>query len=96
MSELSPKAEARAMELAATLSRCEPAGTLGRFPSDSGKTQSHLVGLWLLPSLRSKLPRCPLLRASFQRVFSRWLAISPLSRSPQVCTIWSRDWYVPG
>ena len=96
MSELSPKAEARAMELAATLSRCEPAGALGRFPSDSGKTQSHLVGLWLLPSLRSKLPRRPLLRASFQRVFSRWLAISPLSRSPQVWTIWSRDWYVPG
>lgn len=41
-------------------------------------------------SLRSKLPYAAILRASY-RVFSKWLAISPLSRSPQVCTIWSRD-----
>ena len=96
MSELSPKAEARDMELAATLSRCEPARALGGVAPAPRHNPSPPVGRWLLPSLRSKLPRCPLLRASFQRVFSRWLAISPLSRSPQVCTIWSRDWYVPG
>ena len=50
MSELSPKAEARNMKLAATLSRCEAARTLGRFRCVSGKTQSHCVGLGLLLS----------------------------------------------
>ncbi len=64
MNELSAKPEARDMKFAPTLSRCEAARTLGRFRCDSGKTQSHCVGLGLLPSLRSKRPRCPLLRAS--------------------------------
>ena len=45
------------------LSRCEAARTLGRFRYDSGKTRSRLAGSGLLLSLRSKLPRCPLLRA---------------------------------
>ena len=48
------------------LSRCEAVRTLGRFRCGSGKTRSRCAGPGLLPSLRSKLPRCPLLRASFR------------------------------
>ena len=46
--------------VASTLSRSLWARSSPRFPSDSGKNQSHCVGLGLLPSLQSKLPRRPL------------------------------------
>ncbi len=46
------------------LSRCEAATPLGRFRCDSDKIQICSANLGFLPSLHSKLPRCPLLRAS--------------------------------
>ncbi len=64
MNELSAKPEARDMKFAPTLSRCEAARTLGRFRCDLGKIQICSANLGFLPSLRSKRPRCPLLRAS--------------------------------
>ena len=49
---------------ASGLSRCEAARALGRFRCDSDKIQICSANLDFLSSLRSKLPRCPLLRAS--------------------------------
>ncbi len=65
MSELSPKAEARGMKLAATLSRCGLAALPGRFRSASGKTRLRSAAAGLFPSLPSKLPCAAILRASF-------------------------------
>ena len=59
----SPKAEARDAKLAPTPSRCEAARALSRFHSASAKTHLRCAAAGLLASLRSKLLRCPLLRA---------------------------------
>ena len=48
----------------AALSRCEAVRPLGRFHFVSGKIRLRFAAAGFLPSLRSKLPRCPLLRAS--------------------------------
>ena len=75
MSELSAKPEARDMEFAPTLSRCEAARALGRFRSDSAWSPARCAGP-RSASLRSKLPHCPLLRASFQSNTLKALATS--------------------
>ena len=71
MDELSPRAEAKDMELAATLSRFGLGAWPGRFHSDSGKIQICCADLGFLPSLRSKRPYAPTLRAS-SRTVPRW------------------------
>ena len=63
MNELSAKPEARDMKFAPTLSRCEAARALGRFRCDSAWSPGRSAALRSV-SLRSKRPRCPLLRAS--------------------------------
>ncbi len=54
-----------------SFSRCEPARTLGRFPSVSAWSAGRTAPL-RSASLRSKPPRCPLLRASY--FCTRWMA----------------------
>ena len=75
MSALSPQAEARDMQLASTLSRCEAVRTFGRFRCVSGKPSPTAWAL-ALPSLLSKRPHCPILRA-----YSSVICSSPRSSS---------------
>ena len=63
MNELSAKPEARDMKFAPTLSRCEAARARGRFRCDSAWSPGRSAAL-RSASLRSKRPRCPLLRDS--------------------------------
>ena len=55
------------------LSRCGLGARPGRFPCDSGHKQSGVARLGLYPSLRSKLPCAPILRASAHiQLLKKW------------------------